>query len=52
LPPPLGAVHSVDCRASQDGLPYSNKTQKSLTVSTPKNNIPSSLREDKALCLS
>jgi hypothetical protein len=30
---------------SQDGPPYLNKTQKSLTVSTAKNNIPSSLRD-------
>jgi hypothetical protein len=36
-----------DCRESQDGPPYSNKTQKSLTVSTPKNDTPSSLREDR-----
>jgi hypothetical protein len=25
-----------ECRVSQDGPPYSNKTQRSLTVSTPK----------------
>jgi hypothetical protein len=37
---------------SLDGPPYSNKTQRSLTVSTSKNNIPSSLREHEALCLS
>jgi hypothetical protein len=24
-----------ECRVSQEGPPYSNKTQKSLTVSTP-----------------
>jgi hypothetical protein len=42
LPPSSGTnrFHSVDwwdeCRASQAGPPYSNKTQKSLTVSTPK----------------
>jgi hypothetical protein len=42
LPPPSGTkrLHSVDwwdeCRVSQAGPPYSNKTQKSLTVSTPK----------------
>jgi hypothetical protein len=42
LPPPSGTnrSHSVDwwdeCRASLDSPPYSNKTQKSLTVSTPK----------------
>jgi hypothetical protein len=56
LPSGTNRSHSVDwwdnCRASQDGPPYSNKTQRSLTVPTPKNNIPSSLRDDKALCLS
>jgi hypothetical protein len=51
LPPPSGTnrFHSVDrwdeCRASQDSPPYSNKAQKSLTLSTPKNNIPSSLKD-------
>jgi hypothetical protein len=29
-----------ECRASQDGPPYWNKTQKSLTVSTPKTISP------------
>jgi hypothetical protein len=58
LPPPSGTnrSHSVywwdDCRVNLDGPPYSNKTQRSLTVSTPKNNIPSSLRDDEDLCLS
>jgi hypothetical protein len=48
LPLPLGInrSHSVDwwdeCRVSLNGPPYSNKTQKSLTVSTPQNNISSS----------
>jgi hypothetical protein len=36
--------HSMDwwdeCRVSQNGPPYSNKTQKSLTVSTPKTISP------------
>jgi hypothetical protein len=46
LPPPSGTnrFHSVDwwddCRVSQDSPPYSNKTQKSLTVSTPKTISP------------
>jgi hypothetical protein len=46
LPLPLGTnrSHSVDwwgeCRVSLDGPPYSNKTQKSLTVSTPKTISP------------
>jgi hypothetical protein len=46
LPPPSGTnrSHSVDwwddCRVSLDGPPYSNKTQKSLTVSTPKTISP------------
>jgi hypothetical protein len=46
LPPPLGTnrFHNVDwwdeCRASLDGPPYSNKTQKSLTVSTTKTISP------------
>jgi hypothetical protein len=30
-----------------DGPLYSNKAQKSLTVSTPKNNIPSNLRDKR-----
>jgi hypothetical protein len=53
MPPPSGTnrSHSVDwwgkCRASQDSPPYSNKAQKSLTVSTPKNNIPSSLKDTR-----
>jgi hypothetical protein len=40
LPPPSGTkrFHSVDwwdeCRVSQDGPPYSNKTQKSLSFHT------------------
>jgi hypothetical protein len=33
---------------SQDGPPYSNKTQRSLTVSILKNNITSSLRDEEA----
>jgi hypothetical protein len=46
LPPPSGTMryHSVDwwdeCRVGQDGPPYSNKAQKSLTVSTPKTISP------------
>jgi hypothetical protein len=58
LPPPSGTnrFHSVDwwdeCRVSLDSPPYSNKTQTSLTVSIPKNNVPSSLRDNEALCLS
>jgi hypothetical protein len=59
LPPPSGTnrFHNVDwwneCRASLDGPPYSNKTQKSLTVSTPKTIFPQApLRNNKALCLS
>jgi hypothetical protein len=46
LPPPSGTnrFHSVDwwdeCRVSQAGPPYSNKTQRSLTVSTPKTISP------------
>jgi hypothetical protein len=33
-----------ECRASQDSSPYSNKTQKSLTVSTPKTISPQAMR--------
>jgi hypothetical protein len=46
LPPPLGTnrFHSVDwwdeCRVSQADPPYSNKTQRSLTVSTSKTTSP------------
>jgi hypothetical protein len=46
LPPPSGTkrFHSVDwwdeCRVSQDSPTYSNKTQKALTVSTPKTISP------------
>jgi hypothetical protein len=46
LPPPSGTnrSHSVDwwdeCRVSQDDPPYSNKTQKYLTFSTPKTISP------------
>jgi hypothetical protein len=46
LPPPSGTnrFHSVDwwddCRVSLDGPPYSNKTQRSLTVSTLKSTSP------------
>jgi hypothetical protein len=46
LPLPSGTnrFHSVDwwddCRVSQDGSPYSNKIQKSLTVSPPKTISP------------
>jgi hypothetical protein len=55
LPPPSGTnrFHSVDwwdeCRASQDSPPYSNKAQIFLSFHT-QNNIPSSLRDDEALC--
>jgi hypothetical protein len=57
LPPPSGTnrFHNVDrwddCRESLNGQPYSNKTQRSLSFHI-KNNISSSLREDKALRLS
>jgi hypothetical protein len=46
LPPPSGTKrsHSVDwwddCRVSLDSPPYSNETQRSLTVSTPKTISP------------
>jgi hypothetical protein len=46
LSPPLGTsrFHSVDwwdeCKVSQDGHRYSNKAQKSLTVSSPKTISP------------
>jgi hypothetical protein len=33
-------VWTDECRARQDGPPYSNKAQKSLTVSTPKTISP------------
>jgi hypothetical protein len=53
LPPPSGTnrFHSVDwwddCFVSHDGPTYSNKIQRSLTISTPKNNIPSTLRDTR-----